>query len=43
MELAVTAFRLMAPALQLPSRDWEVGMEAGVQAASTVTPDSPTC
>jgi GTP-binding protein EngB required for normal cell division len=38
MELAVTAFRLMAPALQAPSRDREVEMEAGVQAASMVDP-----
>jgi GTP-binding protein EngB required for normal cell division len=40
MELAVTAFRLMAPALQAPSRDREVEMGAGVHAAtaSTVEP-----
>jgi GTP-binding protein EngB required for normal cell division len=38
MELAVTAFRLMAPALQALSRDREVEMEASVQAASTVDP-----
>ena len=40
MELAVTAFRLMAPALQAPSRTREVEMPADVQAAtaSTVAP-----
>jgi hypothetical protein len=38
MELAVTAFRLMAPALQAPSRDREVEMEVDVQPASTVDP-----
>jgi hypothetical protein len=38
MELAVTAFRLMAPALQAPSRDREVEMEVGVQATGTVAP-----
>jgi GTP-binding protein EngB required for normal cell division len=38
MELAVTAFRLMAPALQVPSRDREVEMQASVQAAGTVDP-----
>jgi GTP-binding protein EngB required for normal cell division len=40
MELAVTAFRLMAPALQAPWRNREVEMEAGVHAtsASTVEP-----
>jgi GTP-binding protein EngB required for normal cell division len=38
MELAVTAFRLMAPALQAPSRDREVEMGVDVQAASTVDP-----
>jgi GTP-binding protein EngB required for normal cell division len=38
MELAATAFRLMAPALQAPSGDREVEMQAGVQAASTVNP-----
>jgi hypothetical protein len=36
----VTAFRLMAPALQAPWRNREVEMEAGVHAtsASTVEP-----
>jgi hypothetical protein len=40
MELAVTAFRLMAPALQAPSRTREVEMQADVQTAtaSTVAP-----
>jgi GTP-binding protein EngB required for normal cell division len=40
MELAVTAFRLMAPALQVPSRDREVEMQASVQAASAGTVDT---
>ena len=39
MELAVTAFRLMAPALQAPSRDREVEMQADVQAATASTVD----
>jgi GTP-binding protein EngB required for normal cell division len=39
MELAVTAFRLMAPALQVPSRDREVEMQASVQAATASTVD----
>jgi GTP-binding protein EngB required for normal cell division len=41
MELAVTAFRLMAPALQAPSRDREVEMQADVQAATASTVDPP--
>jgi GTP-binding protein EngB required for normal cell division len=41
MELAVTAFRLMAPALQAPSRTREVKMQADVQAATASTVDPP--
>jgi GTP-binding protein EngB required for normal cell division len=41
MELAVTAFRLMAPALQAPSRDPEVEMQADVHAATASTADPP--
>jgi GTP-binding protein EngB required for normal cell division len=41
MELAVTAFRLMAPALQAPSRTREVEMQADAQTATASTVDPP--